>query len=197
MIQNDAWIKQYKEELGTRESVSGVGSTVQNTAEIREHLPSIFKQYKIKSMVDIPCGDWNWMRLVDLSGIKYIGCDIVPQLVADNNAKYGNMFQLLDITKGVPPKADLLLCRDLLFHLPQREVEQALSNIYASGCRYFLTTTFKDVPNTDINTGSSIGWRKINLTASPYELPDPIYVIQENNSPACKGRTVGLFKGKI
>jgi SAM-dependent methyltransferase len=194
MFQNEDWIRQYRDELGTRESVSGVGSTHENTKEIRAGLKTIIERYGIKSIVDVPCGDWNWMKLVDLHGIRYTGYDIVPDMVRDNQSKYGLTFKVLDITTSIPVLADLVICRDLLFHLPEVEVKAALTNIWASGCEYLLTTTFPDAVNSDVPT-SGIQWRKINLCAAPYRMKQPIFKIQENSSSACQGRIVGLFKG--
>ena len=39
---------------------------------------------KITSVLDIPCGDFNWMQKVDLSNIEYIGADIVEELIKKN-----------------------------------------------------------------------------------------------------------------
>ncbi|TRZ51624.1 MAG: hypothetical protein D4S01_04355, partial [Dehalococcoidia bacterium] len=89
MNQNQAWIDQYENELGTRESVSGYGSELQNTEEIRQALPHIISKYSIRSIVDVPCGDWNWMQKVELD-VNYIGLDIVPDMVVANNKAYGN-----------------------------------------------------------------------------------------------------------
>lgn len=196
MAQPNEWQKQYKTELGTRESVSGNGSTLENTIELRTALPDIIRKHVITSIVDVPCGDWNWMSKVDLKGIKYTGCDIVPELVADNIRKYGQRniaFQILDITTTIPPKADLVICRDLLFHLSEKDVHAALANIWASGCKYLLSTTFPDAVNTDIQYGGGIPWRRINLCIPPYNM-SPISSIQENSSPACQNRVVGLFR---
>ena len=59
------------------ESVSGGGSEMQNTEAIRRELPYLIQKFGIKSILDIPCGDWNWMKSVDLCGASYIGADIV------------------------------------------------------------------------------------------------------------------------
>ena len=58
------------------ESRSGEGSTQENTQNIRSELPKVLKKYKIKSMLDAPCGDFNWMNVIKNTSIKYIGGDI-------------------------------------------------------------------------------------------------------------------------
>jgi hypothetical protein len=36
-------------------------------------------------MLDAPCGDFNWMKEVDLSAVHYTGGDIVEPLVNSNH----------------------------------------------------------------------------------------------------------------
>jgi hypothetical protein len=197
MNQNQAWINQYSKEAGTRESVSGYGSSLENTAEIRQALPFIFSRYGIKSVVDMPCGDWNWMKEVDLGDVKYTGLDIVPAMIANNTHNYGAVgidFAVHDAVNDIPPKADLIICRDFLFHIPNSKVHQVLENVANSGCQFILTTLFPKILNEDIQDDSSIRWRKINLCAHPFNFPEPEYIIQENDSDACQGRIVGLFR---
>jgi hypothetical protein len=60
------------------ESRSGEGSTLENTQNVRNELPIVLKKYKIKSVLDAPCGDFNWMKSITQGiSIKYIGDDIV------------------------------------------------------------------------------------------------------------------------
>lgn len=41
------------------ESVSGQGSTVENTFKLRRQLPELFDKFEIRSIFDAPCGDFN------------------------------------------------------------------------------------------------------------------------------------------
>ncbi len=43
--------------------------------------------------------------------------------------------------EGPLPKADLWLCRDVLFHLPNKDVITVLANFANSEIPYLLTTT--------------------------------------------------------
>src|SRR5260370_61794 len=74
---------------GDRESVSGPGSTLRYTENLRKQLPLLFAEYKVRKVLDAPCGDFNWMQEdVKEIDIDYVGADIVPQLVENNNALY-------------------------------------------------------------------------------------------------------------
>src|ERR1700683_3686127 len=48
------------------ESRSGLGSSLAQTEAVRAALPTLCRDLGISSMLDIPCGDLNWIRHVDL-----------------------------------------------------------------------------------------------------------------------------------
>jgi SAM-dependent methyltransferase len=160
------------------ESVSGGGSEMQNTKVIRRELPELIQKFGIKSILDIPCGDWNWMKDVDLCGASYIGADIVEPLIELNKAKYTNIdFRVLDLINDTLPKVDLVFTRDCLGHLSNENVHKAIENIKRSGSKYLLATSFtKWKVNPDIEDG---GWKCINLMIPPFQL-NPIYLINED-----------------
>ena len=160
------------------ERVSGGGSEMQNTEVIRRELPVLLQKFGIKSILDIPCGDWNWMKSVDLCGASYIGADIVPDLIERNKSLYPSTdFRVLDLTSDALPKVDLIFTRDCLGHLSNDNVSKAIRNCQESGSKYLLATSFtKWDMNPDIENG---GWKCINLMIPPFQL-NPIYLINED-----------------
>lgn len=177
---------------GGNESVSGPGSDIEFTDAVRKELPALLSELGIKSMLDIPCGDFHWMQFVDLSHLDYLGADIVDELVVRNAEIHGSgniKFRRLDIINDDLPSVDLVFCRDCLIHLSYNDIYAALRNVYRSGSRYLATTTFPKQPkNTDIATGQG---RQLNLQAHPFNLPSPIYSIDEGPAP---GGTLGVTK---
>lgn len=179
----DVFQKIYKGNMwGGKESISGPGSSLQETKELIGKLPELFTLFKINTILDAPCGDFNWMKHVDMKSIsQYIGIDIVPQLIEKNNHKYGSeqrSFLVLDISKDPLPQADLILCRDCLVHFSIADIERTLANFRKSSARYLLTTTFNEhYTNNDIKTGD---WRFLNLEREPFSFPSPIYIIKEH-----------------
>jgi hypothetical protein len=163
----------------TGETCSGCGSNLHQTQLIRQEIPRIIKKYKIKSILDIPCGDFHWMQYVDLK-IPYIGADIVKELVMSNQEKYQNekrTFMHLDVITDLLPHADLILCRDCFVHLSYAQIWQALVNMKQSGAKYLLTTSYSNtVTNKDISAGS---WRPLNLMAAPFNFSKPLYIFNE------------------
>ena len=162
------------------ESVSGPGSTLEETEPIRRELPALLAELGASSLLDLPCGDFHWMQHTDLSGVRYIGGDLVGDIIERNRAEYardGVEFQRLDLVNDSLPAVDVILCRDCIVHLSFADAQAALSNIARSGAGWLLATSFPSVTrNDDIVTGQ---WRPINLTLPPFNLPEPEQVIGE------------------
>ncbi len=98
IYQTSAW--------SSAESVSGPGSELQQARNIIEEIPILLRELNIKSLLDLPCGDFNWMKLVNLTGVEYLGGDIVPDLVrinTENHSAPGIAFQTLDLINGPLP----------------------------------------------------------------------------------------------
>jgi len=183
---------------GDLQTISGPGSTFDVTKKIRTILPELFKTYKIKSMLDIPCGDFNWMQYVDLENINYIGADIVNELINNNSNKFSQehrSFFVLDIVKDRLPNVDIVLCRDCLVHLTNHEIKSTIKNIKKSDSKYLLTTTF---PSRKINTKFGIDrWRAINLQIVPFKFPKPLCIIHEDyHDDKNYDKSLGLWRIK-
>jgi 2-polyprenyl-3-methyl-5-hydroxy-6-metoxy-1,4-benzoquinol methylase len=176
------------------ESVSGHGSTLKVTEHIRAELPKLFKELKIKTVLDIPCGDYNWWKEMDLPGIKYLGADSVPELVEANQKKYGDdthRFMMLDILQHDLGTHDLIFVRDLLGHFSDATVAMALWNLRHSRSKWLMATTFPDSHNTvNIRNGE---WRPINLSYHMGFLGQPERLINEHD-PKAPTKSLGLWR---
>jgi hypothetical protein len=169
---------------GDVESISGGGSELKQTSTIISKLPILIGKFAIKSMLDAPCGDFHWMKEINLNLEKYIGCDIVSDLIEKNKRIYGNekiIFTALDIAKEELPKTDLIFCRDCLVHLSYKDAIAVIKNFKKSGATYLVTTTYPQLltKNKDITTGD---WRAIDLQLSPYNFPQPIEILNEETT---------------
>lgn len=181
IYKNNVWLNLNNPMLKQTESKSGGGSTLEQTESIRSLIPYLLILFNIKTLLDAPCGDFNWMKEVNLGETKYIGVDIVKPMVLDNITKYGNSnkrFLYLDILSDTLPKADLILCRDCLVHFPVKQVIQAIKNFKKSGAKYLLTTTFINRNNVKLN--NQLGdWSPYNLQKKPFNFPEPILILDE------------------
>ena len=162
------------------ESVSGSGSNLANTKSLRKELPHFLKAHSIQSILDIPCGDFYWMQHLDWSTIRYIGGDIVEELIQENTKKHKTTnieFLTLDICHSSLPKVDLIFCRDCLVHLSFEYIFQALNNMVESDASYLLLTHFpKQTQNQDIVSGN---WRRLNFEKAPFNFSPPLQILED------------------
>ena len=183
---------------GSPDSCSGAGSDLIQTAEIRKRIPEVIAHLGARTMLDIPCGDFHWMKEVDLN-VEYIGADIVEELMRRNQESFSTplrRFAVCDITRGPLPTVDLVLCRDLLVHLCYRDAFAALRNLRLSGSAYLLTTTFTERShNFDIPTTGK--WRPLNLRLAPFNFGKPLLLVNEKcteGDGAWSDKSLGLWR---
>lgn len=183
---NKIYAKNY---WASAESVSGRGSELKQTEKIRKELPKIFEKYDCTSILDAPCGDFNWMRhVIKQTNVIYCGGDIVDDLVEANILQYGDTrtkFIKLDICNDPLPSADIMVCRDCLFHLSYSDIVAFLENFAKSNIPLLLVTTHKNqgdfFKNKDIRTGD---FRMIDLFSQPFGFPSNVlYRFDDFNDP--------------
>jgi hypothetical protein len=165
-----------------KESCSGVGSNLEQTAVIRRELPLLLHALSVQSFIDAPCGDFHWMQVTDLGVNNYIGIDIVPAVIAKNQKSFGNpsrAFRCCDLIKDDLPQGDIILCRDCLVHLTFEQAKQVLRNFKRSGSKYLLTTTFVSRTSNSELLPADI-WRPLNLEIGPFNLGTPLRIINEH-----------------
>jgi len=177
---------------GNGESVSGPGSTRARGADFAADLIALLRRLDTRTLLDAPCGDFNWIAEAADSVERYIGVDVVPALIERNLREHltpRRQFVLADISRDLLPTADAIFCRDALVHFSARDVWATLANFRRSGSRYLLTTTFVDRDrNREIRTGA---WRPLNLEAAPFDFPAPIDLVDERCT-----HTGGIYRDK-
>jgi hypothetical protein len=182
---------------GSEESRSGPGSSVLNTVSIRKELPKIFEKFEIYTVFDAPCGDFNWMKTIDLSGVDYTGADIVESMVDQLNMNYSGdkiRFLHMDLICEPFPKSDLVISRDCFFHLSYKDTIGFLKNFLESQSTYLLSTSHENnglFENKDITTGD---FRLIDLFAPPYGFShETLFEIKEGSGDALPSRSLYLW----
>jgi hypothetical protein len=178
--------------IDTQKSYSGLGSEIQTTEVIRSKLPGLLSKLGCETLVDVGCGDFNWLSQVSLP-CKYIGCDIVSSVVAKNTDRYANdkrEFIILDATTQAIPRNDVVLCREVLFHLSFEDIFRIVRNIIDSGAGFVILTSDNSIWfNSNIISGD---FRNINLCRAPFSLPRPYNTIIDD--VVRRGRILGVWK---
>ena len=175
IYENRVWL--YRRASG---SLSGYGSELENTEPVRRHLLDLLGSLNTRSLLDIGCGDFTWMKEVAFP-YKYIGVDIVPGIIQRNKALYSSeqrSFLVMDATRDPLPPADAILCREVLFHLSFSDIWCLLENIRRSGSSFLIATNDSDLNyNADILSGD---FRLLNLHKAPFFFPFPAMSIPDN-----------------
>ena len=162
-------------------SASGAGSTLSYTENLRPRLSRVLAKLQIKSLLDAPCGDFEWFKEVPVPpNMIYVGMDIVRDLVRKNQRDFSSerrLFVAGDITADPLPKVDLMMCRDCLFHLPNASIASFLKNFLLSGIPWLLLTSHHNSENQELSERR--GFRKLNFEISPYCFPKPRLAIKD------------------
>jgi hypothetical protein len=181
----DVFTEVYEQNTWANESRSGAGSSAAAAANIIREIPLLLKSIEVTSMLDVPCGDFMWMREVDLGVVHYTGADTVAPLIEANQAAYGSdsrRFLRLDLMNDPLPQVDLILCRDCFLHLTVPMIFAALRNIAASPAKWLLTSSYlwRGFPNNQHIDEVMLGGRRINLELEPFYFQPPRRTIPEN-----------------
>jgi hypothetical protein len=177
------------------QSASGLGSSLEATEPLRSELPGVLARPYIKSLLDIPCGEVHWISNMTRGTYRYIGADIVQEVIEKNRKTHSDLgeFVCLDLLTDPLPKADVILCRDCLVHLSLRDGVRAIRNMQKSGAAFLLLTTFPGVTkNTDTVAPY---WRPLNMQIEPFNLTTPLELIKDyapgtKNAP---GQFLGMW----
>jgi len=114
---------------------SGGGSNLERCRPLISWLKGYISDNSITSMVDIGCGDLQWIpTLIEETGIKYTGIDCVPRLIESHRRKHTTMtFLHWDLTQSVDvlPSADMYFIKDVLQHWPTRTITEFVKKLKA------------------------------------------------------------------
>ena len=182
------------------ESVSGTGSDLNQTVIIRQEIPKLLKKLGVEIVLDAACGSFNWIKEMDLPVKKYIGVDIVSDLIETNKRLYTTEkieFYVINLVSDTLPKADLILCRDCLVHYDYASVKTIIENLKKSGATYLLATTFtwNNRSNSSITGAPGYSWQPYNMQKPPFNFPEPIEIINEKLShPYYLDKSLALWR---
>lgn len=195
------------------ETADGPGATYALTKDLIPWLSDLLKRHQVGTMLDIACGDWAWMRLVDLGTVEYTGWDVDPgrietcrQRIA--HADYAGcgfmgadrpnaVFEVVNaLTVDVIAGGyDLVLAREFLTHIPNEHVLNILDKLRGGGDpaqggnEFLLASTFPGADNGkrewDPTKATWQGYLEaaIDLSAEPFNLGQPLESFKELPGP--------------
>ena len=154
---------------------SGPGSSAANTIEYRAFVSRFIEANGISSVTDLGCGDWQFSRFFDWSGVEYLGLDVVPEIVERNRSRFGqpNVRFEVFVSPEALPGGDLLLSKEVLQHLPNSTIAAYLSTIRQKYRFALLTSAIEpqNLVNRDIEPGD---FRPVRLQNPPFGVPGAV-----------------------
>lgn len=192
-------------------SPNGPGASLGLTEHLRDELPKLWVRHGIRSVLDVACGDLNWMRHVDFTELtspeyprpfNYYGWDVDPELIVRAQARAAEMrgnphtwFECRNIVDTPFLNVDCILARHILIHLPNDYISDILQRMrtptrsHTGGPRYLLASNFPDDTNDFIYEPARYAWigymeHPVNLEAEPFNLTGKIDAIEETPGPA-------------
>ncbi|ACA17879.1 glycosyltransferase sugar-binding region containing DXD motif [Methylobacterium sp. 4-46] len=171
---------------------SGPGSRPVNTIAYRAFLERFIAENRVATVTELGCGDWQFSRLIDWSGVTYTGFDVVESVITRNLARYWRDtvdFRLLTRIEDLPG-GDLLLAKEVLQHLPLGVIRAYLPVIRSRYRFALITNTDKpeDGLNGEIEPG---GYRPLRLDRPPFDLPGAVVLTY------CPQTETGMWRNSV
>jgi hypothetical protein len=162
---------------GITSGPSGAGAIRDGAVSFLEFLQNFVDSMNIKTIVDMGCGDFQLLKhLILPDHIRYLGLDIVDDIILHNTEKYAkanmkfeiiNEFEELEKYSG-----DLLIIKDVLQIWNVEQIQYFIKKIlpkykYAIIVNNSLPLAGQKEQNADIVSGDS---RPVNLGAPPFNV---------------------------
>jgi SAM-dependent methyltransferase len=152
---------------------SGTGSLPETGRPYAWYLHMFMRTNRVRSVVDIGCGDWQFSQFMNWSQVDYVGVDVssIALEASRKHAKPGVSFLECDAVNDELPAADLLLAKDVLQHWSNSDVARFLNKLTAFKWA-LITNGFPAGSENEFNRDISAGdWRAIELSRPPFSLP--------------------------
>jgi hypothetical protein len=161
-----SWNKETCYRNGQIETYSGPGSLLENTDCLIYNLNKFITDNNIKTIMDVPCGDFNFMSKLNLDNVIYIGCDVSKLAIGrciEKNTKSNTYFKVFDLLNDELHYSDLIIVKDLF-----------LENVKSSKCKYFATSRHNKGRGINKDQQSGLGAREIEITKEPFNFNFPL-----------------------
>jgi len=164
---------------------SGEGSLPRHTRGYVQFLQQFLREKRIKSVVDMGCGDWQFSRLIDWTGIQYHGFDLVKSVIDANTRQFSKpniAFNRYDGDFSQLPDADLLITKDVLQHLSHANIMKFLPHInrYPMCLITNCVNPHGETLNKDIEDGE---FRYLDMRLPPFNVHGEVVYEFTNHRP--------------
>ena len=142
----EAFTEIYSKNRWGNGSGSGSNMSLDNQKYI-EILEGILKDYKIKKICDIGCGDWRFSQYINFTGCKYLGIDCVKSVIDTNkneHTKKNIKFEHKSVEDNyIPSGYDLIIIKDVIQHWKDEDIIKYMNELIKNNKYVFTTNGYK------------------------------------------------------
>ena len=128
------------------------------------------KAKEVSTILEIGCGDWRVGNRYNLNGALYTGVDVSSVIIDELQPFATDTIHFInaDAETFQFPHVDLILCKDVLQHLPNASVITIMDKIMSHSPYVLVCNDWTETNTGDIEAG---GHRRINLKEEPFNYP--------------------------
>ncbi len=152
--------------------LSGPGSLVQSSLPVIDFINQGVENQQIGSVLDLGCGDLTYISTIDhiTNGtVRYTGVD-VSEYILEENEKHYPWFKgaCMDITEPQVFDADLIVIKDILFHLTNEQITALFDNLANSRFTFCIVTTMNNASNGRRKLDPKHSYANVNIRLAPF-----------------------------
>lgn len=154
------------------ETGSGPGSHVIPTSHVARRLVEWVAELDIRTVLDVGCGEGSWQP--DLPG--YVGLDVSAVAIERARRRHPSRAYRVGQWDAMHDRADLVILRDVVQHLPLVSGAALVHAIAESGSAWLLASTYADGTNVDVRAGDCFN---PDMCAPPFGLDAPFRIVPD------------------
>ena len=152
--------------------LSGPGSLVESSLPVIDFINQGVANQQIGSILDLGCGDLTYISTIEHinSGLLlYTGVDVSDYILSENEKRYPWFNgKRMDITKPQAFDADLIIIKDILFHLTNEQITALFNNLTASRFNFCIVTTMNNRSNVARKLDPKHNYANVNIRVAPF-----------------------------
>lgn len=152
--------------------LSGPGSLVQSSRPVIDFINQGVENQQIGSVLDLGCGDLTYISTIDHitnGAVQYTGVDVSDYILKENENRYAWFTgACMDITEPQVFDADLIVIKDILFHLTNDQITALFNNLAGSRFNFCIVTTMNNSSNAKRKLDPRHSYANVNIRLAPF-----------------------------
>ena len=152
--------------------LSGPGSLVESSLPVIDFINQRVENHQIGSVLDLGCGDLTYISTIEnikSGALQYTGVDVSEYILKENEKRYPWFNgKSMDITEAQVFDADLIIIKDILFHLTNEQITALFDNLAVSRFNFCIITTMNNRSNVSRKLDPRHNYANVNIRMAPF-----------------------------